>query len=105
MGKNLIPAIADMLGVKIGEKFMLRRMEHPFEENIFWFEEDGLRCEYEGMEIYANAQLHMLLSGKIEVKKFYEGSKCCCCGYKTKEKLKKCPVCKGLMLYNGRCYI
>lgn len=67
MAKNLIPEIARMLGVKVGEKFKVKGDD----ELTYRFTSDGLKLTYNNnMEISgsaASAALIALLNGKDEI--------------------------------------
>lgn len=70
MSKNLIPQIAQMLGVEIGEKFKIK----GYEGVAYRFDADGLKvsvddsCSKEGLPFAsANAALGALISGKLEI--------------------------------------
>ena len=69
MAKNLIPEIARMLGVKVGEKFKVKGDD----ELTYRFTSDGLKLIYNNnMEISgsaASAALIALLNGKDEIAK------------------------------------
>lgn len=69
MAKNLIPEIARMLGVKVGEKFKVKGDD----ELTYRFTSDGLKLTYNNnMEISgsaASAALIALLNGKDEIAK------------------------------------
>ena len=67
MSKNLIPQIAQMLGVEIGEEFKIKGYIEP----IYRFDADGLKarfdsCPQEGLS-FANAMLGSLLAGTDEI--------------------------------------
>lgn len=69
MSKNLIPQIAQMLGVEIGEDFKIKGYIEP----IYRFDADGLKarfdsCPQEGLS-FANAMLGSLLAGDAEIVK------------------------------------
>lgn len=67
MAKNLIPEIACMLGVKVGEKFKVKGDD----ELTYRFTSDGLKLTYNNnMEISgsaASAALIALLNGELEI--------------------------------------
>lgn len=69
MAKNLMPEIARMLGVKVGEKFKVKGDD----ELTYRFTSDGLKLTYNNnMEISgsaASAALIALLNGKDEIVK------------------------------------
>lgn len=69
MSKNLIPQIAQMLGVEIGEDFKIKEYNEP----IYRFDADGLKASYSCLMqkklIFANAMLGSLLAGKVEIVK------------------------------------
>lgn len=69
MAKNLIPKIAEMLGVKIGEEFQVKGDN----ELTYQFTDDGLKLTHNsGIEISgvaANVALVDLLNGKDEIVK------------------------------------
>lgn len=70
MGKNLIPEIAKMLGVELGEKFKIKGEN---ELMTYSFNSDGLQVTYgDGIEIpyiSTNSALVALLNGKDEIVK------------------------------------
>lgn len=69
MSKNLIPQIAQMLGVEVGEDFKIKGYIEP----IYRFDADGLKarfdsCPKEGLPFApANAALSDLIAGKLEI--------------------------------------
>lgn len=67
MSKNLIPQIAQMLGVEIGEKFKITGYNEP----TYRFDADGLKASFDNFskkeEGLANASLGSLLAGKLEI--------------------------------------
>lgn len=69
MSKNLIPEIAKMLGVEIGEEFKIKE----YGERIYRFDNSGLQLIYDNgvrnLNITANMALSCLLSGDIEIVK------------------------------------
>lgn len=69
MSKNLIPQIAEMLGVKIGEEFKVKGDD----ELTYRFDSDGLRLtRYSGIKIAtiaANVAFVCLVNGKDEIVK------------------------------------
>lgn len=69
MSKNLIPAIIQMLGVEIGEKFKVKGDD----ELTYRFDSDGLKItHYSGIEIAeisANVAFVNLVNGKDEIVK------------------------------------
>lgn len=67
MAKNLIPEIARMLGVEIGEEFKIKGYIEP----IYRFDADGLKAihSYQKRLTFANAMLSSLLAGKDEIVK------------------------------------
>lgn len=69
MAKNLIPKIARMLGVEIGEEFKIKE----YGEIIYRFDNSGLQLIYDNgvrnLNITANMALSCLLSGDIEIVK------------------------------------
>ena len=69
MGKNLIPEIAKMLGVKLGEKFKIKGED---ELMTYSFNSDGLQVTYgDGIEIPISTNLAFidLVNGKDEIVK------------------------------------
>lgn len=69
MSKNLIPQIAQMLGVEIGEDFKIK----GYNEQTYRFDADGLKVTYswqmkKGLT-FANAMLGSLLAGEVEIVK------------------------------------
>lgn len=69
MAKNLIPQIAHMLGVEIGEEFKVKGDD----ETTYSFTDDGLKLIYNGgigiAEISSDAAFIALLKGKDEIVK------------------------------------
>lgn len=69
MAKNLIPNIARMLGVEIGEEFKVKGDD----ETTYSFTDDGLKLIYNGgigiAEISSDAAFIALLKGKDEIVK------------------------------------
>ena len=67
MAKNLIPEIAKMLGVEIGEEFKIKGYTEP----IYRFDADGLKAiySYQMKKTFANAMLSSLLAGEVEIVK------------------------------------
>lgn len=69
MSKNLIPEIAKMLGVQLGEEFKVK----GYDELTYRFASDGLKLTYgNGLEISgltATVALVALLNGKDEIVK------------------------------------
>ena len=69
MAKNLIPEIAHMLGVEIGEDFKIK----GYNEQTYRFDADGLKVIYSCLMkkrlTFANAMLGSLLAGKVEIVK------------------------------------
>lgn len=69
MSKNLIPQIAQMLGVELGEEFKIKE----YGERIYRFDNSGLQLIYDNgvrnLNITANMALSCLLSGDIEIVK------------------------------------
>lgn len=60
MAKNLIPEIAKMLGVELGEEFKVEG-----DNRTYWFDLDGLHSgEYVAED---DAMLHDLLCGEVEI--------------------------------------
>lgn len=70
MAKNLIPEIAKMLGVEIGEEFKIKGDD---ELMVYRFDSDGLKLTHDsGTEIatiYANVAFVGLVNGKDEIVK------------------------------------
>lgn len=68
MAKNLIPEIAKMLGVEIGEEFKIKGDD---EFMVYRFDSDGLKLTHDsGTEIatiYANVAFVGLVNGKDEI--------------------------------------
>lgn len=68
MSKNLIPEIAKMLGVEIGEEFKIKGDD---ELMVYRFDSDGLKLTHDsGTEIatiYANVAFVGLVNGKDEI--------------------------------------
>ena len=69
MAKNLIPEIAQMLGVEIGEDFKIKGYIGP----LYRFDADGLKASYSCLMqkrlTFANAMLSSLLAGEVEIVK------------------------------------
>ena len=69
MAKNLIPEIAKMLGVELGEEFEIKE----YGERIYRFANSGLQLIYDNgvrnLNITTNMALSGLLSGDIEIVK------------------------------------
>lgn len=67
MAKNLIPQIAQMLGVEIGEDFKIK----GYTEQTYRFDADGLKESFSNRPkeewTFANAALGSLLAGKLEI--------------------------------------
>lgn len=67
MSKNLIPQIAQMLGVEVGEDFKIKGYIEP----IYRFDADGLKASFDNFskkeEGLANASLGSLLAGNLEI--------------------------------------
>lgn len=64
MSKNLIPQIAQMLGVELGEKFKIEG-----DNRTYWFDLDGLRSGEYVTDYEDDAMLHDLLCGEVEIVK------------------------------------
>lgn len=69
MAKNLIPKIAKMLGVEVGEEFKVK----DYNGLTCRFDADGLKESYDNRPkegwTFANAALGSLLAGKLEIVK------------------------------------
>lgn len=69
MAKNLIPEIAQMLGVELGEEFKIK----GHEELTYRFASDGLKLTYDNnielSDIAAKVAFVALLKGKFEIVK------------------------------------
>ena len=67
MAKNLIPEIAHMLGVEIGEDFKIK----GYTEQTYRFDDDGLKVIYSYLmkKTFANVMLGSLLAGQVEIVK------------------------------------
>lgn len=69
MSKNLIPQIAHMLGVELGEEFKIKE----YGERIYRFDNSGLQLIYDNgvrnLNITTNMALSGLLSGDFEIVK------------------------------------
>lgn len=63
MAKNLIPQIAQMLGVAIGEEFKIKSVDGW----TYKFEEDGLKATRDNEEFTADIEIADLLIGKKEI--------------------------------------
>lgn len=64
MAKNLIPQIAHMLGVELGEEFKVEG-----DNRTYWFDLDGLHSGEYVAEDEDDAMLHDLLCGEVEIVK------------------------------------
>ena len=64
MAKNLIPEIARMLGVELGEEFKIEG-----DNRTYWFDLDGLHSGKYVVDVEDDAMLHDLLCGKVEIVK------------------------------------
>lgn len=64
MAKNLIPEIARMLGVEIGEEFKIKG-----DDRTCFIDLDGLHLDYHVADDEDNAMLHDLLCGDAEIVK------------------------------------
>ena len=64
MAKNLIPEIARMLGVELGEEFKVEG-----DNRTYWFDLDGLHSGEYVAEDEDDAMLHDLLCGEVEIVK------------------------------------
>ena len=64
MSKNLIPKIAKLLGVEVGEEFKIEG-----DNRTYWFDLDGLHSGEYVAEDEDDAMLHDLLCGDIEIVK------------------------------------
>lgn len=62
MAKNLIPEIARMLGVEIGEEFKVEG-----DNRTYWFDLDGLHSGEYVAEDEDDAMLHDLICGEVEI--------------------------------------
>lgn len=62
MTKNLIPGIAKMLGVELGEEFKIKGYDPTC-----WFDLDGLHFDGWVAEDEEDAMLHNLLCGEAEI--------------------------------------
>lgn len=62
MSKNLIPKIAEMLGVELGEEFKVKGYDPTC-----WFDLDGLHFDGWVAEDEEDAMLHNLLCGEAEI--------------------------------------
>lgn len=69
MAKNLIPQIAQMLGVELGEEFKVK----DDDETTYIFTDDGLKLTYDGgigiVEISSDVAFAALVNGKDEIVK------------------------------------
>lgn len=69
MAKNLIPQIAQMLGVELGEEFKVKGDD----ETTYIFTDDGLKLTYDGgigiLEISSDVAFAALLTGKAKIVK------------------------------------
>lgn len=67
MSKNLIPQIAKMLGVELGEAFKVKGDD----ETTYIFTDDGLKLTYDGgigiVEISSDVAFAALVNGKDEI--------------------------------------
>lgn len=64
MTKNLIPEIAKLLGVELGEEFKVEG-----DNRTYWFDLDGLHSGKYVADVEDDAMLHDLLCGKAEIVK------------------------------------
>ena len=62
MAKNLIPEIAKLLGVELGEEFKVEG-----DNRTYWFDLDGLHSGEYVAEDEDDAMLHDLLCGEVEI--------------------------------------
>jgi hypothetical protein len=62
MAKNLLPEIAKMLGVELGEEFKVEG-----DNRTYWFDLDGLHSGEYVAEDEDDAMLHDLLCGEVEI--------------------------------------
>ena len=62
MSKNLIPKIAELLGVELGEEFKVEG-----DNRTYWFDLDGLHSGEYVVEDEDDAMLHDLLCGEVEI--------------------------------------
>ena len=62
MAKNLLPEIAKMLGVELGEEFKVEG-----DNRTYWFDLDGLHSGEYVAEDEDDAMLHDLLCGDVEI--------------------------------------
>lgn len=62
MAKNLLPEIAKMLGVELGEEFKAEG-----DNRTYWFDLDGLHSGEYVAEDEDDAMLHDLLCGEVEI--------------------------------------
>lgn len=71
MAKNLIPQIAEMLGLRLGEEFQLKRVGNGRDiKGEFYFNENKLWFEDEAGEIYiGDTFLSSVLCGELEIVK------------------------------------
>lgn len=71
MAKNLMPEVAKLLGVKIGEQFRLHNVERDVTlENLYYLnEENGLMCiQYDdGRTLYSPYVINSILTGNYEI--------------------------------------
>lgn len=69
MAKNLIPQIAQMLGVALGEEFKIKE----YNNQTYRFDADGLKTSFDNRPkkewTFANTALGSLLAGKLEIVK------------------------------------
>ena len=66
MSKNLMPQIAEMLGVALGEAFKIK----GYDELTYRFDSDGLKLTHDsGIEVAANVAFAALLNGTDDIVK------------------------------------
>lgn len=75
MAKNLMPEVAKLLGVEIGEQFRLHNIERDvtLEDLYYLNKENGLMCiQYDdGRTLYSPYVINSVLTGKYEIVKLH----------------------------------
>lgn len=74
MAKNLIPEIARMLGVELGEEFKIKGADTDYNEYTYFFADSGLKVKFDKhpdvIPSTAFAAVPDLLNGDAEIVKF-----------------------------------
>ncbi len=104
MAKNLIPEIAKMLGVELGEEFQIKE----YGERIYRFANSGLQLIYDNgvqnLNTTTNMALSGLLSGDFEIVKMPWKPEFEDCYYTFKLVRGKWSVCVGWWENEPHCY-